>query len=150
MDTLSYKTLSLPKEAVVRDWWVVDATGMSLGRLCSQVALVLRGKHKPSFTPHVNCGDAVIIINAEKVRLTGNKWDDKTYQYYTGYPGGQRELTLRELRDRNPARVLELAIRRMLPKNKLANDVFRNLHVYAGPEHPHAAQNPQVLSLKPR
>lgn len=148
MDTLSYKTRSLPKEAVERSWWVIDAKGMVLGRMASRVAILLRGKHKASYTPHINCGDKVIVINAERVHFTGRKWDDKVFQYYTGYPGGQREITMDKMREKDATKIIENAVRRMLPKNKLGNDLFRNLYVYNGEEHPHTAQNPQPYDLK--
>lgn len=131
MDTLSYKTASANKNTVNKEWLHVDAEGQTLGRLASEVAKLLRGKHKPSYTPHVDCGDNVIITNAEKVVLTGNKWADKTYIRHTGYPGGQRSLTAQELKEKNPAGVVEKAVKGMLPKNKLGAELFRNLKVYA-------------------
>lgn len=147
MDTLSYKTVSVNKETVTKDWLLIDAENEVLGRLASKVANVLRGKHKPSFTPHVDCGDNVVIINADKVRLTGNKLTDKVYVRHTGYPGGQRFTTPKELLAHKPISVIEKAIKGMLPKNTLGRSIFRNLHVYAGSEHPHQAQNPKLTNL---
>ena len=147
MDTLSYKTASANKSTVKKEWLHVDAEGQTLGRLASEVAKLLRGKHKPSYTPHVDCGDNVIITNAEKVVLTGNKWADKTYIRHTGYPGGQRSLTAQELKEKNPAGVVEKAVKGMLPKNKLGAELFRNLKVYAGAEHDHDAQKPRTINL---
>lgn len=147
MDTLSYKTISANKETAQKDWVVVDAQGAVLGRLASQVAAIIRGKHKPNFTPHVDCGDNVIIINAEKVRLTGRKMTDKVYVRHTGYPGGQRFTTPREMLEKHPARVIEHAVKGMLPKNRLGRRLFTNLHVYAGDKHPHTAQQPKEVKL---
>ncbi len=147
MDTLSYKTVSANKATVQKQWLLVDAEGQTLGRLASKVAIILRGKNKPNFTPHVDCGDNVIIINAEKVHLSGNKWEDKTYIRHTGYPGGQRSATANELRTKNPAAVVEKAVKGMLPKNKLGADLFRNLKVYAGSEHKQEAQKPTSINL---
>ena len=126
---------------------LVDADGQALGRLASEVAKLLRGKHKPNFTPHVDCGDNVIIINAEKINLSGNKWEQKTYIRHTGYPGGQRSLTASELFRKDPARVVEKAVKGMLPKNKLGAELFRNLKVYAGTEHDQEAQKPKTINL---
>ncbi len=147
MNTLSYKTVSANAKTVDKNWVLVDADGQTLGRLASKVAMLLRGKYKPNFTPHVDCGDNVIIINAEKIQLTGNKWQDKVYLRHTGYPGGQRSRTARELMDKHPIRMVEIAVRGMLPKNKLGNAIYRNLYVYEGPEHKHDAQKPQLLNL---
>lgn len=147
MDALSYKTQFLNKATVKKEWVVVDATNQTLGRLSSQIAIVLRGKNKPSFTPHVDCGDNVIVINAEKVRLTGKKLHDKVYIHHTGYPGGQRFATPADLLQRKPGAVIEMAVRKMLPKNKLGDRVLRNLHVYAGTEHGHEAQEPKELKF---
>jgi large subunit ribosomal protein L13 len=147
VDTLSYKTVSANKATVTKEWVVIDATNQVLGRLSSQVAKILRGKHKPNYTPHVDCGDNVIIINAEKVKLTGHKLTQKQYVRHTGYPGGQRFSTPKEMLQRKPIWVVEHAVKGMLPKNRLASDLFRNLHVYEGPEHPHEAQKPRVLDL---
>ena len=132
MNTLSYKTISANKSTRKKTWVLVDADGQTLGRLASRVAILLRGKHKPSFTPHVDCGDNVIVINADKINLSGNKWDDKTYIRYTGYPGGQRSLTATELFAKDPARLVEKSIKGMLPKNKLGASLFRNLSVVVG------------------
>lgn len=148
MDTLSYKTISANRKTVDKQWLLVDAEGETLGRLASKVAKLLRGKHKPNFTPHVDCGDNVVIINAEKVHLSGNKWEDKTYQRYTGYPGGQRETTASELLVKNPGRIVEKAVKGMLPKNKLGAELFRNLKVNVGTEHGQQAQKPTVFNLK--
>ena len=148
MDTLSYKTISANKSTVNKEWLLVDAEGETLGRLSSKVANLLRGKHKPSFTPHVDCGDNVVVINAEKIILTGNKWEDKTYQRYTGYPGGQRFTSAKELLSKNPAAIVEKAIKGMLPKNRLGADLFRNLKVYAGQQHGQEAQKPTAVNLK--
>ncbi|WP_149276703.1 50S ribosomal protein L13 [Pareuzebyella sediminis] len=148
MDTLSYKTVSANKATVDKQWLLVDAEGQTLGRMASKVAKMLRGKHKPNFTPHVDCGDNVIVINAEKVNLSGNKWEDKTYLRYTGYPGGQRSTSAKELLAKNPGRIVEKAIKGMLPKNRLGSELFRNLKVYVGSEHNHEAQKPTVINLK--
>jgi large subunit ribosomal protein L13 len=148
MDTLTYKTVSANKETVKKVWYIVDAENEILGRLASKVAQVIRGKLKPSFTPHVDCGDNVIIVNAEKVRLTGNKLKDKEYVRHSGYPGGQTFFTPKELMTKNPAMIIEKAVRGMLPKNKLGNAIFGNLYVYAGTVHPHEAQQPKELKLK--
>ena len=147
MDTLSYKTVSLNKATVQKEWVVVDATDQILGRLSSKIALVLRGKHKPGYTPHVDCGDNVIVINAEKVRLTGNKMKGKVYIRHTGYPGGQRFQTAEELMAKHPARMVEKAVKGMLPKNSLGAKLFTNLHVYVGAEHDNIAQQPKVINL---
>ncbi|HDZ06879.1 hypothetical protein LCGC14_0050680 [marine sediment metagenome] len=148
MDTLSYKTVSANRTTVNKEWLLVDAEGETLGRMASKVAYLLRGKHKPSFTPHVDCGDNVVIINAEKIVLTGNKWSDKSYMRYTGYPGGQRTTSVKQLLEKNPEGILEKAIKGMLPKNRLGAELFRNLKVYAGTEHGQEAQKPTVVNLK--
>lgn len=147
MNTLSYKTVSANKETVVKDWILINAENLVVGRLASEVAKILRGKNKPSFTPHVDCGDNVIIINAEKIRFTGNKMTEKQYVRHTGYPGGQRFNSPREFLARVPGRVIEKAIKGMLPKTKLGDEMFRNLYVYAGNEHPHAAQKPKEIRI---
>tara|TARA_R110002072_G_scaffold142804_2_gene288295 strand:- start:15341 stop:15796 length:456 start_codon:yes stop_codon:yes gene_type:complete len=147
MDTLSYKTVSANKSTVNKEWLLVDADGQTLGRLASEVAILLRGKHKPSFTPHVDCGDNVIITNAEKINLSGNKWEAKTYIRHTGYPGGQRSLTAKELFGKDPSRLVEKAVKGMLPKNKLGAELFRNLKVYSGAEHDQEAQKPRTINL---
>jgi large subunit ribosomal protein L13 len=148
VDTLSYKTLSANKATVNKEWLLVDAEGETLGRLSSKVANLLRGKHKPSFTPHVDCGDNVVIINAKKVTLSGNKWAEKTYLRYTGYPGGQRATTATQLLEKNPASIVERAVKGMLPKNRLGAELFRNLKVYAGSEHGQEAQKPKAVNVK--
>ena len=147
MNTLSYKTVSANKASVTKEWVVLDATDQVLGRLAVKAATLLRGKHKPNFTPHVDCGDNVIIINADKVRLTGNKLDEKTYVRHSGYPGGQRSETAKELLKRKPLALVEHAIKGMLPKTRLGSELFRNLYVYQGPEHPHQAQQPKLINL---
>ena len=147
MDTLSYKTISANKATVQKDWVVVDAENQILGRLCSEIAKIIRGKHKASYTPHVDCGDQVIVINAEKIRLTGKKMTDKVYIRHTGYPGGQRFATPREVLAKNPRGVVEAAVKGMLPKNRLGRALFNNLFVYAGSEHPHAAQQPKEIKF---
>ena len=147
MNTLSYKTVSANKDTVTKEWVLVDADGQTLGRMASKVAMLIRGKYKPNYTPHVDCGDNVVIINADKIVLTGNKWTDKTYIRHTGYPGGQRSLTAEELFAKSPVRVVEKAVKGMLPKNKLGSALFRNLYVYEGGEHKHGAQNPKTINL---
>lgn len=147
MDTLSYKTKSANKATVTKEWYVVDATNEVLGRLSSKVAKILRGKNKTDFTPHVDCGDNVIIINAEKIRLTGSKLSDKQYVRYTGYPGGQRFTSPEEVLKKRPEKVIEMAVAGMLPKNKLADAIIKNLHIYVGSQHPHEAQQPKELIL---
>ena len=147
MKTLVYRTISANKETVKKQWYVVDAEGEILGRLASKVAFVLRGKHKPEYTPHVDCGDNVIIINAEKVVLTGKKLTDKEYIRHSGYPGGQKVETPVEMLEKHPERIIEHAIKGMLPKNRLGSELFRNLKVYVGSEHKHEAQNPTKLDL---
>ena len=143
MDTLSYKTISANKQTVNKEWLLIDADGMVLGRLASEVAKLLRGKHKPEFTPHVDCGDNVVVINAEKVKLTGKKMDDKIYIRHSGYPGGQRSRTAKEIMNKFPERLLENAVKGMLPKNRLGSQLFRNLYVYVGPEPTQEAQTPK-------
>ena len=147
MDTLSFKTISANKATVKKEWVVVDATDQVLGRLCAKVAKLLRGKYKPSYTPHVDCGDNVIIINADKVKLTGKKWTDRVYLNYTGYPGGQREISPAELRKKGESRLFNRVVKGMLPKNKLGAQLLDNLYVYAGSEHPHDAQQPKSIDI---
>jgi len=147
VDTLSYKTVSANRATVTKEWVLVDATDVVLGRLASKVAKILRGKNKPSFTPHVDCGDNVVIINAEKVRLTGNKLNDKIYLSYSGYPGGQRKQTPAELLSKYPERLIEKAVKGMLPKNRLGSKVYGNLKVYVGSTHKQEAQNPRLIDL---
>jgi large subunit ribosomal protein L13 len=148
LNTLSFKTKYQKAEEVTKNWLVVDASNRTLGRFSSKVASLIRGKHKPGYTPNVDCGDHVIIINAEKIRLTGKKWDDKEYVSYSGYPGGQKRLTPRQVRTKSPSRLLEMSVKGMLPKTRLGRQMFKNLHVYAGGEHPHNAQNPKLIDLK--
>jgi large subunit ribosomal protein L13 len=147
VNTLSYKTVSANKATVNKEWVVIDAEGAVLGRLATLVASTLRGKHKTNYTPHVDCGDNVIVINAEKVSLTGQKWSDKEYVRHTGYPGGQRFTTASEMLKKKPIWLVENAVRGMLPKNRLGSALFRNLHVYAGTEHPHEAQKPKKIEI---
>ena len=147
MNTLSYKTVSANKQTANKKWLLVDAEGQSVGRLASKVAKLIRGKHKTNFTPHADCGDNVIVINAEKIALTGNKLSDKTYIRHTGFPGGQRTTTVKEMLEKHPERIIEKAVRGMLPKNKLGRQLFTNLKVYVGTEHKHQAQNPETFNL---
>ena len=155
MKTLSYKTVSIRKEDVQKEWVVVDATDQVLGRLCAKVAKILRGKYKPSFTPHVDCGDNVIIINADKVKMTGNKWNDRIYLSYTGYPGGQREATPAILQKKSENNHIKAGkhplflhvIKGMLPKNKLGAKMLNNVYIYNGENHPHEAQQPKVIDI---
>lgn len=147
MDTLSYKTISANKETVTKNWILIDAENEILGRLASITAIILRGKNKPNFTPHVDCGDNVIIINAEKISLSGSKWTNKEYIRHSGYPGGQRSKTAIQLMEKRPTAMVEKAIKGMLPKNKLGSALFRNLYVYAGSEHQQEAQKPKAIKL---
>ena len=147
MNTLSYKTVSANKATVNKEWVIIDAEGAILGRLASVVASMLRGKHKTNFTPHVDCGDNVIVINAEKVALSGEKMTDKEYIRHTGYPGGQRIVKADMMLKKNPISLVEHAVKGMLPKNRLGSALYRNLHVYAGMEHPHEAQKPKKIEL---
>jgi len=147
VDTLSYKTVSANKATANKQWILVDAEGQALGRLASRVAFILRGKHKPNYTPHADCGDNVIVINAEKITLSGNKFVEKQYVRHTGYPGGQRTSTAEEVHAKFPERIIEKAVKGMLPKNKLGSELFRNLKVYVGSEHNHDAQKPQKIEL---
>lgn len=147
MNTLSYKTVSANKETVNKEWIIIDAEGAALGRLATLVASTLRGKHKTNFTPHVDCGDNVIVINAEKVSLSGTKWTDKEYVRHTGYPGGQKFTSAEEMLKKNPISLVEHAVRGMLPKNRLGRSIYRNMHVYAGAVHPHEAQKPRKIEL---
>jgi len=147
VDTLSYKTKSAKKEEVVRKWYVIDAAGQPVGRMCTKIATVLRGKHKASYTPHVDTGDHVIVINAEQVRFTGDKWNQKEYITFSGYPGGQKRQKAVETREKYPERVIENAVRGMLPKTKLGRAMFKKLHVYAGAEHPHSTQKPEEFNF---
>ena len=148
MNPLStYKTVSVNKMTADKQWFVVDANGQTLGRMASQIASVLRGKNKPSYTPHVDCGDNVIVINSDKVRLTGDKWDAKVYVRHTGYPGGIYETNFQKMQARFPGRALEKAVKGMLPKGPLGYAMIKKLKVYADATHPHAAQQPQVLDI---
>ena len=147
MDSLSYKTISANAATVTKEWVVIDATNEVLGRLASQIAKILRGKNKPGYTPHVDCGDYVMVVNAEKVKLTGDKLTEKVYVRHTGYPGGQRFATAQDYLKKKPEFVIEEAVRGMLPKTRLGEAIFKNLKVYAGAEHPHAAQNPKAIKL---
>ena len=147
MDTLSYKTVSVNKATADKKWVVIDASAQVLGRLSSEVAKVIRGKHKPDYTPHVDSGDNVIVINADKVRMTGKKMDDRVYLSYTGYPGGQKSITPRELKNKSSRLLVERSVRGMLPKTRLGRQLFKNLYVYEGTEHPHEAQKPEVIKL---
>ena len=147
MDSLSYKTISATAEGVTKDWYVIDATNEVLGRLASQIAKILRGKNKPCYTPHADCGDYVIVINADKVKLTGKKMTDKVYVRHTGYPGGQRFATPADYLAKKPTFIVEKAVKGMLPKTRLGEHILKNLKVYAGAEHPHAAQNPKAIKL---
>lgn len=142
------KSFMANAQNIERKWYVVDATDLTLGRLSTEVATILRGKHKPTFTPHVDCGDYVIIVNAEKVALTGSKLDDKMYYRHSGYPGGLKSRTAKRMLELQPQKVLEKSIRGMLPKNRLGDDMYRKLYVYAGPEHPHQAQKPEAYTLR--
>jgi len=147
VDSLSYKTISVNKATAQKEWVVVDATDQVLGRLGTKVAKLLRGKYKPSFTPHVDCGDNVIIINADKVRLTGSKWNDRIYLRHTGYPSGQRKFTPASLMAKDQLSLYRKVVRGMLPKNRLGEAIINNLYVYVGNEHPHQAQKPKAIDL---
>lgn len=142
------KTIVLKPAEVTPQWWVVDATDLVVGRLAVKVAPILMGKHRPDYTPHVDSGNFVIVINAEKVRFTGRKWEQKTYEYYTGYSSGRRIVSAASLHERKPEQIVRLAVKRMLPKNKLANVLINHLKVFAGPNHPHQAQQPKELKLE--
>jgi large subunit ribosomal protein L13 len=147
VNTLSYKTKSANSQSVERKWFVIDAEGEVVGRLCSRIAQVLRGKHKPDFTPHFDNGDYVIVINADKVRFTGQKWDQKEYITFSGYPGGQKRTVAKAQLDRKPRSVVEIAVQGMLPKTKLGRQQIKKLFVYEGAEHPHFAQKPEPLTF---
>ena len=147
MDTLSYKTISANAQTTEKAWHIVDATNQPLGRLCTKVASVLRGKTKPSYTPHADCGDYVVVINADKVSLSGDKWSQKEYISYSGYTGGQKRILAKDLMSKKPTAMVEKAVKGMLPKTKLGNAIWKNLFVYAGAEHPHAAQKPKTLNI---
>jgi len=141
------KTVSARKETVTRQWYVVDASGKTLGRLCTEIANRLRGKHKPEFTPHVDTGDYIVVVNAEKIVVTGNKTTDKLYQHHTGYPGGIKSISFDKLLVKSPERIIEKAVKGMMPKNKLSRAMLAKLKVYAGNEHPHTAQQPTLLEI---
>ena len=148
MNTNSFKTVSQRKEDVQRDWFVIDAQGQVVGRLASQIAAVLRGKHKPTYTPHVDGGDFVVVVNAEKVRFTGKKEQDKQYFRHTGYPGGTKVENPQKVRVRKPEFIIQNATKGMLPRTKLGRAMLKRLRVYAGPDHPHEAQSPQTMELQ--
>jgi len=148
VDTLSYKTVSANNQTVDKKWVLIDAQDQTLGRMSAVIAKLLRGKYKPEFTPHVDCGDNVIVINADKVRLTGLKLQQKEYVHYTGYPGGQRTIIAKDLQRKHPERLVTFAVKGMIPKNRLRGTIMKNLRVYCGTEHPHEAQNPRVIDLK--
>ena len=147
MNTQSYKTVSATPATVNKEWVVIDATDLALGRLASRVALILRGKNKPCFTPHIDCGDNVIILNADKVKLSGKKMTDKVYVRYTGHPGGQRFSTPKEILAKKPTELVRMAVKGMLPKNRLGSKLLNNLYLYQGSEHPHEAQKPKTITL---
>ena len=147
MDAQSYKTISANKATVNKRWFVVDAEGKTLGRLSSAIAKIIRGKNKPDFTPHVDCGDNVIVLNADKISLSRDKMTTKEYVSYSGFPGGQRMTSARDLMAKRPELLVEKAVKGMLPKNRLGRKIFHNLHVFAGSEHPHQAQKPELLEL---
>lgn len=147
MDTLSFKTVSANKSTVTKEWVVVDATDQILGRFCSKVAKLVRGKYKPNFTPHVDCGDNVIIINADKIKMTGNKWTDRSYLTYTGYPGGQKATNPLRLQAKGSQRLFNKVLKGMLPKNRLGDKLLSNVYVYDGAEHKHEAQNPKFIDI---
>lgn len=148
MDTLSYKTVSANSNTVTKNWLIIDAEGQQLGRLTSVIASLLRGKHKTDFTPHVDCGDNIVVINSSKIELSGAKWENKIYTRHTGYPGGQKTRTAREAMDRNPIFMVEKAVKGMLPKTKLGRKLFKNMFVYPGAEHDQEAQQPKVYTIK--
>ena len=147
MDTLSFKTISANKATVTKEWVVVDATDQILGRFCSKVAKLARGKYKPNFTPHVDCGDNVIIINADKIKMTGDKWTAREYLSYTGYPGGQRVMTPAHLQAKGSERLFKKVLKGMLPKNRLGAQILKNVYVFDGAEHNKAAQNPKTIDI---
>lgn len=147
MDTLSYKTVSLNKATAQKEWVVVDAEGQVLGRMCTKIAKLLRGKYKPGFTPNVDCGDNVIVINADKVQLTGNKWNNRVYIRYTGFPGGQREMTPAQMLEKGADRLVRKVVKGMLPKNRLGDRLITNLYVFGGAEHDKQAQQPKQIDI---
>jgi large subunit ribosomal protein L13 len=147
MSKLHFTTKHANEATVNRNWYVVDGTNQTVGRMCAKIAAILRGKNKPSYTPHVDTGDYIIVVNADKVVLTGNKWDQKIYDHFTGYPGGRKEEVARKLLARRPEVVVERAVKGMLPKNKLGRKMYKKLYVYAGDQHPHIAQQPKDLKF---
>ncbi|MFY0673592.1 MAG: 50S ribosomal protein L13 [Bacteroidia bacterium] len=147
MDSLSYKTKSANKQTVVKNWYIIDAENQTVGRLASKIAMIIRGKHKASFTPHVDCGDKVVVLNAGKVKFTGKKLTQKEYQTFSGYPSGQKSATAKEMLNRKPTSVLYSAVKGMLPKNKLQDVALKNLLLFEGTDHPHAAQKPKTLEI---
>ena len=147
MDTLSYKTISANSKTVDKQWVIVDAEGKTLGRFCSEIAKILRGKNKTNYTPHVDCGDNVIVINAEKITFTGNKMETKEYETFSGYPGGRRVTLAKDLLAKKPIDLIERGVRGMLPKNRLGRKLFTNMHVFVGSEHPHAVQKPTKVEI---
>ena len=148
MNTISFKTKSVNKDSANKKWILVDAQDETLGRLSSKIAFILRGKHKTNFTPHSDCGDNVVVVNARGIKLSGNKWETKEYVRHTTYPGGQRITTPERLSKEHPERIIEKAVKGMLPKNRLGRAIYRNLYVYEGTEHPHEAQKPSKIDLK--
>jgi large subunit ribosomal protein L13 len=147
VDSISYKTVSLNKATVKKEWLVIDATDLVVGRLCSTIAIILRGKHKAGFTPHVDCGDNVILLNTEKISFTGLKWENKEYVRHTGYPGGQRHITPEKQMKKDPKKIIEHGVKGMLPRNRLSRRLIHNLFIYTGNEHPHEAQKPRVINI---
>jgi large subunit ribosomal protein L13 len=147
VDSISYKTKNANKASAEKNWVLVDAEGQVLGRVASQIAKVIRGKHKPSYSPHVDCGDHVVVINAEKVKMTGKKWTDRVIFTHSGYNGGQRESTPNMIKAKHPERLIEHAVRGMLPKNSIGRTLFKSLHVYTGTSHPHEAQQPKTIKF---
>ncbi len=147
MNQLSYRTKFVSKKEHQKSWYIIDVTGLTLGRVCTKIASILRGKHKPTYTPHDDAGDYVIVINSDKIHLSGNKWNDKIYSRYTGYPGGQRLINAKDLHVKHPKSLIETAVKGMLPKCSLGKHMAGKLFVYAGAEHPHAAQKPEVINI---
>jgi large subunit ribosomal protein L13 len=147
VDSLSYKTISLNKATVSKEWLIIDATDLVVGRLCTSIAMILRGKHKPSFTPHVDCGDNVILINSDKIQFTGSKWADKEYVHHTGYPGGQRKISPEKQMKKDSRKIIEHGVKGMLPRNRLSRRLLRNLYIYNTMEHPHTPQKPRVINI---
>ncbi len=148
METLKYKTISANKFTISKNWLLVDVAGINLGRACSEISKLLRGKHKPNFTPHVDCGDYVIVINASKINLTGKKWKQKKYISHSGYPGGQKIISVENQFSKNPNKIIEKSVKGMLPKNKLGNMIFKNLKVFSGVDHTHEGQKPILTNIQ--